>query len=61
MPGFASVFELAALFKMGLTTLLSRAAGALEGSAAASTKMTTLIEVSLNGRNFIPRILLSIW
>jgi hypothetical protein len=59
MPGFASVFELAALFKIGLMMLLFRAAGALGIVAAVSATKTKLTEASEDGRNFMQRILLS--
>jgi hypothetical protein len=59
MPGFASAFELAAVFRIGLIALLFRAAGAPEVIAAVSTTRTTLTERIDNGRNFMLRILLS--
>jgi hypothetical protein len=59
MPGFASAFELAAVFRIGLIALLFKAAGAPEVIAAVSTTRTTLTERIDNGRNFMLRILLS--
>ena len=60
MPGFAKVFELAALFKYGLIALLFKAAGAPEVIAAVSARSTTPTEATESGRNFMLRILLSI-
>jgi hypothetical protein len=52
-PGFASVFELAALFKIGLMTVLFKAAGALAAIATVRATRNRLTEASQSGRNFI--------
>ena len=59
MPGLARVFERAAFLRIGLTTLLFNAAGALVVMAAVRATSTTLTEAIDNGRNFMVRILLS--
>ncbi len=59
MPGLASVLEVAALFKKGVTALLIKAAGAKAVMPAVSTTRATQSEAIDNGRNFMLRILLS--
>ena len=60
IPGLASAFELAALFKIGLIALVLSAAGAPDVMAAISVKSAMPTVATDTGRNFMLRILLSI-